>query len=166
MEEQVTIELFVNEEESSTLEKIALGEAPFSQRAQAILAVDAGSNLKQAALVAGLRVTQVRYWVNRFNNSRLDVFPEAMIAKIKERQSLKTGAEKVTMEKEKTKASKKKSKNGEPKAKKKDKQNKKKKGDKKKADLTKSGKKKKTKDVSKDKSTKKGKKGKKQKKKK
>jgi hypothetical protein len=82
------IELFISEKESSILEAIALGEAPHSQRAQAILAADAGSNLEQAAGVAGLKTTQVRFWLGRFRNSRLQVFPEALIQEIEARQRL------------------------------------------------------------------------------
>lgn len=166
MKEQRIVELFVSEEESSVLEKIAVGEAPFSQRAQAILAVDAGSNQEQAASVAGLRVTQVRYWISRFNNSRLTIFPEAMLAKIEEQQGLESGAEtkRKKMEKAKESKSKKKSKNVKSKAKNKEKQDKKKKGGKKKAALTKPQKEKKKKKESKGKPAKKGKKAKKQKK--
>ncbi|MEJ2057216.1 MAG: helix-turn-helix domain-containing protein, partial [Desulfofustis sp.] len=108
MKEQRIIELFVSEEESSMLEKIAEGEAPFSQRAQAILAVDAGSNLEQAAAVAGLRVTQVRYWIGRFNNSRLNIFPETIVDRFGEQQDSESRVELIEIKKEKTKESKKK----------------------------------------------------------
>ncbi len=165
MREQRVIELFVSEEEASVLEKIAVGEVPFSQRAQAILAVDAGSNLEQAASVAGLRVTQVRYWIGRFSHSRLNIFPETMIDRIVEQQHSESGAVPVERNEEQNKKSKKKLKDAKPKAKK-EKPNKKKKGGKKKVDVTKPKKEKKKKKESKEKLTKKGKKGKKQKKKK
>ena len=160
MEEERSIELFVSEEESSVLEKIALGEAPFSQRAQAILAADAGSNLEQAAGVSGLRATQVRFWLGRFRHSRLTIFREAMIEEIEEQLHSESGGEK--MKDEKTKKLKKKSKQVEPEEKKK----KKKKGEKKSADVKKAKKGKKEKKAAKDKKGKKAKKGSKKKKKK
>ena len=79
---QQSIEILVTAEESSVLEAVAQAEAPYSQRAQALLAVDAGSNLEQAAQVANLKVTQVRYWIGRFRNGRLGMFPDWLIEKI------------------------------------------------------------------------------------
>ena len=76
---QQSIEIFVTAEESLVLEALAQAEAPYSQRAQALLAVDAGSTMEQAARVANLKVTQVRYWIGRFRNGRLGVFPEWLI---------------------------------------------------------------------------------------
>ena len=79
MVEEKSIELFITEEESQVLEVLAQADVPHSQRAQAILAVDAGSTMEQAALVANLKLTQVRFWLGRFRNSRLSIFPEALI---------------------------------------------------------------------------------------
>ena len=76
---QQSIEIFVTAEESLVLEALAQAEAPYSQRAQALLAVDAGSTMEQAARVANLKVTQVRYWIGRFRNGRLGVFPDWLI---------------------------------------------------------------------------------------
>ena len=82
MVEEQRIELFVTEAESLVLEALAQAEVPHSQRAQALLAVDAGSTIEQAAKVANLRVTQVRFWIGRFKNDRLTVFPESLIEEI------------------------------------------------------------------------------------
>ena len=79
MAAQESIEILVTVEESLVLEALAQAEAPYSQRAQALLAVDAGSTIEQAAQVANLKVTQVRYWIGRFRNSRLGVFPDWLI---------------------------------------------------------------------------------------
>ena len=79
MVEEQSIELFVTETESLVLEALAQAEAPHSQRAQALLAIDAGSTVEQAAKVANLRATQVRFWIGRFRNGRLGVFPESLI---------------------------------------------------------------------------------------
>lgn len=125
MQEEKIIELFITEQESSTLEAIALGAAPYSQRAQAILAADAGSNLDQAAGVAGLKVTQVRFWLGRFRNSRLQIFPEALIQDI---EALQRAAQK----KAEGKMAQKSKKGGATADKKEDKKKKKKKGGKKK----------------------------------
>lgn len=76
---QQSIEIFITAEESLVLEALAQAEAPYSQRAQALLAVDAGSTMEQAARVANLKVTQVRYWIGRFRNGRLGVFPDWLI---------------------------------------------------------------------------------------
>lgn len=84
MTENSSYELFITEEESRVLEAIAQSIIPYSQRAQALLAIDAGSSIDQAAGVAGLKVTQVRYWIARFRNDRLQVFPEALLKDIEE----------------------------------------------------------------------------------
>lgn len=83
MVEEKSIELFITEEEFQLLEALAQADVPHSLRAQAILAVDAGSSMEQAAMVANLKLTQVRFWLGRFRNSRLNIFPEAMIEAIK-----------------------------------------------------------------------------------
>lgn len=79
MTDNRSYELLITEEESLVLEAIAQSVVPYSLRAQALLAVDAGSSADQAAGVAGLKDTQVRYWVGRFRNSRLQVFPEELL---------------------------------------------------------------------------------------
>ena len=76
---QQSIEILVTADESLVLEALAQADAPYSQRAQALLAVDAGSTIEQAARVANLKVTQVRYWIGRFRNGRLGVFPDWLI---------------------------------------------------------------------------------------
>lgn len=84
MTENSSNELFITEEESIVLEAIAQSVIPFSQRAQALLAIDAGSSVDQAAGVAGLKVTQVRYWIGRFRNDRLQVFSDELLKDIAE----------------------------------------------------------------------------------
>ena len=101
MVEEQSIELFVTEKESLVLEALAQTEAPHSQRAQALLAVDAGSTIEQAAQVANLKVTQVRFWIGRFKNGRLGVFPEALIVDIE--SSLKSSQKDDVSGKEKKK---------------------------------------------------------------
>lgn len=79
MVEENGIELFITEAESLILETLAQGDVPYSQRAQALLAIDAGSTIEQAAQVAQLKMTQVRYWIGRFRNGRLEAFPDSLI---------------------------------------------------------------------------------------
>ena len=104
MVEDNGLELLVNEDESLVLEAMAQSDAPFSQRAQAILAVDAGSTIAQAARVANLKDTQVRYWIGRFRNGRLSVFPEALLEEL--RASLRVKAEKSAPKAKKAKTKK------------------------------------------------------------
>lgn len=101
---QQSMEIFVNEEESLILEALAQAEAPHSQRAQALLAVDAGSTLEQAAQVANLKVTQVRYWLGRFKNGRLGVFPDDLIRSMEKR--VKAKSKEASPEKKKKKSKK------------------------------------------------------------
>ena len=108
MVEEQSIELFVTEAESLVLETLAQAEAPHSQRAQALLAVDAGSTIEQAAAVANLKVTQVRFWIGRFRNGRLTVFPESVIKEIE--SALKGAAKNESLAKTKKKKKEKKGK--------------------------------------------------------
>ncbi|NNF46051.1 MAG: hypothetical protein HKN69_04705 [Desulfofustis sp.] len=98
---QQSIEILVTVEESLILEALAQAEAPYSQRAQALLAVDAGSTLEQAAQVASLKVTQVRYWIGRFLNGRLGVFPDWLIEEME--ASVQAAAPKSKKKKDKAK---------------------------------------------------------------
>jgi len=75
-------DLMITEEESLVLEAIAQSIVPYSQRAQALLALDAGSTADQAANVSGLRVTQVRYWISRFRKDRILAFPDELLLDI------------------------------------------------------------------------------------
>ena len=98
---QQSIEILVTAEESSVLEALAQAEAPYSQRAQALLAVDAGSTIEQAAGVANLKITQVRYWIGRFRNGRLAVFPDWLVEEME--ASVQAASPKLKKKKEKAK---------------------------------------------------------------
>ena len=114
-------ELFITEEESRVLEALVSSDVPYSQRAQALLAIDAGSSVDQAALVSGLRATQVKYWIGVFSNSRLSVFPDALLVDIEEVlrvEELQKSSDKPKKKKKKDKTKKKlKKKDGNKKAK-------------------------------------------------
>ena len=131
-------------------EQIATGVAPHSQRAQALLALDAGETEAEASRMSGLSDGQVKYWLARFRNDRMNIFPSEspevdqqveQDARSKKEESDAAEAEtkaktvkkdKKKDKKDKKKKAKKKDKKGKKKkAKKKDKKGKKKKGKKK-----------------------------------
>lgn len=67
-------------EERAVCGGLASGETPHSQRAMALLALDEGATQMQAAGQAGLTKGQVRYWLAKFRQERLAIFPEALLA--------------------------------------------------------------------------------------
>jgi hypothetical protein len=66
-------------EERAACQRIAAGEAPWSQHAQSLLALDTGATQAAAAEQAGLTPGQVKYWLGRFRSDRLDIFPAALL---------------------------------------------------------------------------------------
>lgn len=66
-------------EERAACGGIAKAEAPYSQRATALLALDEGTTQMQAAGQAGLTKGQVRYWLGKFRQDRLAIFPEELL---------------------------------------------------------------------------------------
>ena len=66
-------------QEKIILEQIATGGPPHSQRAQSLLAIDAGVTQKIAALQSGLTVGQASYWLGRFRRERMGIFPEELL---------------------------------------------------------------------------------------
>jgi hypothetical protein len=72
-------QLLTPEERAACLE-ITSGDGPHSQRATALLALDEGSTQMQAAGQAGLTKGQVRYWLGKFRQERLAIFPEELLA--------------------------------------------------------------------------------------
>ncbi len=66
-------------QEKLILEQIAAGGPPHSQRAQSLLAIDAGVTQKIAALQSGQTVRQVSYWLSKFRRDRMGIFPEELL---------------------------------------------------------------------------------------
>lgn len=62
-------------EEREICEFVAVGESPYNQRAQALLALDEGATLAVAGQRAGQTLGQVRYWLGKFRDSRTGIFP-------------------------------------------------------------------------------------------
>ncbi len=53
--------------------------APHSQRAQALLALNKGHSQTQAAAESGLTPGQVSYWLAKFKQQRISIFPESIL---------------------------------------------------------------------------------------
>jgi len=66
-------------QEKLILEQIAAGGPPHSQRAQSLLAIDAGVTQKIAALQSGQTVGQVSYWLSKFRRDRMGIFPGELL---------------------------------------------------------------------------------------
>jgi hypothetical protein len=66
-------------QEKLILEQIVAGGPPHSQRAQSLLAIDAGVTQKIAALQSGQTVGQVSYWLSKFRKDRMGIFPEELL---------------------------------------------------------------------------------------
>jgi outer membrane biosynthesis protein TonB len=67
-------------QERQACQLISTGEAPYSQRAQALLAIDEGVTQAAAAGEAGLTRGQLKYWLAKFRKERMAIFPEASFA--------------------------------------------------------------------------------------
>lgn len=63
-------------QELAICEQIATGQAPHSQRALALLALNQKKTQAQAAEQTGLSKGQVKYWVARFRKLGLAIFPD------------------------------------------------------------------------------------------
>ena len=64
--------------------KIATGDPPWSQRAQVLLAINGGASEAVASERSGLRTTQVRYWLNKYQKMGMAIFPTDMLQGIDE----------------------------------------------------------------------------------
>lgn len=67
--------------ERAACRQIQDGAVPYSQYAKAFLALDDGATQAQAAEAAGLRLGQLRYWLDKFRRQRLAIFPPEAIEK-------------------------------------------------------------------------------------
>lgn len=70
---------FLSSEEQAIFSQIAAKEPPYSQRAQALLAVGEGVTQAEAGRQAGLTQGQVRYWLAKFRRDGIDIFPEELL---------------------------------------------------------------------------------------
>jgi len=59
--------------------QISEWDAIHTQRAQALLAIDEGATQAQAGERGGLTKGQVRYWLGKYREMRLDIFPDSIL---------------------------------------------------------------------------------------
>ena len=71
--------LHLEPQEKLVLQQIATGEPPLSQRAQSLLDIDAGVTHSTAAKVTGQTVGQVNYWLGKFREERMNIFPKELL---------------------------------------------------------------------------------------
>ncbi len=69
----------LNPQEYRLCEQLAAGSKPWSQRAQALLAINEGASETVASGRSQLRTTQVRFWLNKFNRVGMEIFPEDLL---------------------------------------------------------------------------------------
>ncbi len=79
MDDESKQKLELTDEEQVGLRQAAAGGPPFSQRAQALLALADGADLAEAGIASGLTVNQVRYWLGRFGTRSLGIFPDELL---------------------------------------------------------------------------------------
>ena len=69
----------LSEQERVAFRMIATGNDLHGQRAIALLAVDKGATQAEAAQQAGLTRGQVKYWLEKFRQVRMQIFPEELL---------------------------------------------------------------------------------------
>lgn len=69
----------LSEQERVAFRMISTGNDLHGQRAIALLAIDQGATQAEAAQQAGLTRGQVKYWLEKFRQVRLQIFPEALL---------------------------------------------------------------------------------------
>jgi hypothetical protein len=65
--------------EWQAINRIAQGDTIHSQRAKALIAIHNGATQAQAGKETGLTRGQVRYWLEKFRDQRLDIFPQDIL---------------------------------------------------------------------------------------
>lgn len=65
----------LSSQEREAFKMIAIGNDLHGQRATALLAIDEGVTQVEAGLRAGLTVGQVKYWLGKFRQVRMNIFP-------------------------------------------------------------------------------------------
>lgn len=66
-------------QERVAFKMISTGNDLHGQRAIALLAIDDGATQVEAAHQAGLTPGQVKYWLGKFRQVRMDIFPEQVL---------------------------------------------------------------------------------------
>jgi outer membrane biosynthesis protein TonB len=69
----------LSDQEREAFKMISTGNDLHGQRAIALLAIDDGATQAQAAEQSGLTTGQVKYWLGKFRQVRMDIFPEQVL---------------------------------------------------------------------------------------
>ena len=69
----------LSSQERVAFKMISTGNDLHGQRALALLAIDEGATQAQAAQQAGLTPGQVKYWLSKFREIRLAIFPDQIL---------------------------------------------------------------------------------------
>jgi hypothetical protein len=118
----------LSEQERVAFKMISSGNDLHGQRAIALLAVDEGATQAEAAQRAGLTPGQVKYWLGKFRQVRMQIFPEEVLNVEQQDQGAEDTAKAGKPKKSKKSSGKKNKKSGKKSKKKKGKDKKKKKG--------------------------------------
>lgn len=94
-------------QERRICEQIAAGGPPHNQRAQSLLAIDAGITQKTAAQQSGQTIGQVSYWLSKFRREGMSIFPEELLLQIEPEPPLEEKKEVTKKKSKKDKGSKK-----------------------------------------------------------
>lgn len=97
----------LNREERMVVQQITSGKSPWNQRAQALLALDDGDSEAEASAGSGLRPTQVNFWLRKFQQDGLDIFPKDIIPELEADQVELPAVEEIPSQEKKLKKSKK-----------------------------------------------------------
>lgn len=69
----------LSDQEREAFKMISTGNDLHGQRAIALLAIDDGATQAQAAEQSGLTAGQVKYWLGKFRQVRMEIFPEQVL---------------------------------------------------------------------------------------
>lgn len=107
MSEEQSASRLLNSEERTVIEQIASEKSPWNRRAQALLALDEGASDAEAGAVSGLRNTQVNYWLRKFRQDGLDLFPKHVLPELNADQAELPSIEETASQEKKSKKRKK-----------------------------------------------------------
>jgi hypothetical protein len=80
-------------EEQAICKQVAALEAPHSLRALALLALNERNTRAQAAEQTGQTLGQVKYWLAKFRNQRLGIFPDTLLIELDAEPEVELAAE-------------------------------------------------------------------------
>ena len=69
----------LSDQEREAFKMISTGNDLHGQRAIALLAIDDGATQAEAAQKSGLTAGQVKYWLGKFRQVRMEIFPDQVL---------------------------------------------------------------------------------------